>query len=132
MLAYDYPLLGLFWTMMFWFLWIAWIVLLVRVISDIFRNQHMGGGGKAVWTLFVILIPWLGVLVYLIAHGGSMRERDVEQAQARDEAFRSYVQDAAGSGAPSAADEIGRLADLKAQGVITDAEFTQQKAKLLA
>ena len=132
MLAYDYPLLGLFWTMMFWFLWIAWIVLLVRVISDIFRNRDMGGVGKAIWTLFVIVIPWLGVLVYLIAHGGSMRERDVEHAQARDEAVRSYVQDAAGNGAASTADEIGRLADLQAQGVITDAEFAQQKAKLLA
>jgi hypothetical protein len=132
MLAYDYPLLGLFWTMMFWFLWIAWIVLLVRVISDIFRNRDMGGVGKAIWTLFVIVIPWLGVLVYLIAHGGSMRERDVEHAQARDEAFRSYVQDAAGNGAASTAEEIGRLADLQAQGVITDAEFAQQKAKLLA
>ena len=72
MLAYDYPLLGLFWTMVFWFLWFAWIMLLFRVIADIFRSHDMGGVAKALWSIFVILVPWLGVLVYLIARGKSM------------------------------------------------------------
>ena len=131
MLAYDYPLLGVFWTMMFWFLWIAWIVLLFRVIADIFRSRDLGGGAKALWAIFVIVIPWLGVLVYLFARGHKMTEHDVQKAQAQDAAFRSYVQDAAGSGGGTA-DQLAKLADLKAQGVITDAEFAQQKSKLLA
>ena len=72
MLAYDYPMLGLFWTMMWWFLWIAWIVLVFRVIADIFRSHDMGGFAKALWAIFVIVVPWLGVFVYLIARGESM------------------------------------------------------------
>ena len=130
MLAYDYPLMGLFWTMLWWFFWIAWIVLLFRVIGDIFRSHDMGGWAKALWSIFVILAPWLGVLIYLIARGGSMAERDHRQAQAQDEAFRAYVQETAGSG--GTADELAKLASLREQGVLTDAEFTQQKAKLLA
>lgn len=132
MLGYDYPLLGVFWTMMFWFLWVAWIVLLVRVIGDIFRNRDMGGLAKGLWTLFVVVLPWFGVLLYLIAHGGSMRDRDIEQVQAQDDAFRSYVQEAAGSAPKGSADEIGKLATLRAQGVLSDTEFDQQKARLLA
>jgi hypothetical protein len=132
-LGYDYPLLGLFWTMMWWFLWIAWIVLLFRVIGDIFRSRDMGGFAKALWAIFVIVVPWLGVLVYLIARGNAMSDRDLEQAQAQDAAFRSYVQDVAGTnGSHGTADELSKLASLQAQGVITAAEFAQQKAKLLA
>lgn len=131
MLSYDYPLLGMFWTMLWFFLWVAWIVLLFRVIGDIFRNREMGGWGKALWTIFVVVLPFLGVFVYLIAHGRSMTDRDIAQAQAQDEAFRSYVQDAAGSNGGTA-DELSKLSDLKARGVITDAEFEQQKAKVLA
>jgi Short C-terminal domain/Phospholipase_D-nuclease N-terminal len=129
--AYDYPLLGVFWTMMIWFLWIAWIVVLFRVIADIFRSRDLGGFSKALWAIFVIVVPFLGVLVYLIARGHSMTDRDVQQAQAQDAAFRSYVRDAASSGGGTA-DELTKLANLQAQGVITDAEFAQQKAKLLA
>jgi hypothetical protein len=124
--------MGLFWTMMWWFLWIAWIVLLVRVISDIFRSDDMGGWGKALWSIFVIVIPWLGVLVYLIANGGSMAERDRDRALARDQAFRSYVQDAAAGSSGGAADELAKLATLRDQGLLTDAEFTAQKARVLA
>jgi hypothetical protein len=130
-LAYDYPLLGLFWTMMIWFLWIAWIVLLFRVIGDIFRSHDMGGGAKALWAIFVIVVPFLGVFVYVIARGRKMGEHDVAQAQAQEAEFRSYVQDVAGNG-NGAADELSKLAELRAQGVITDVEFAQQKAKLLA
>jgi hypothetical protein len=129
-LAYDYPLLGVFWTMMWWFLWIAWIVLLFRVIGDIFRSDDIGGFAKAMWSLFVIILPWLGVLVYLIARGRSMSSRDYQQAQASEAAFRSYVQEAAGSGGGSA-DELTKLADLRDRGVLSEDEFQQQKAKLL-
>ena len=131
MLAYDYPLLGMFWTLLWFFLWFAWIVLLFRVIGDIFRSRDMGGWGKALWSIFVILVPFLGVFVYVIARGHSMSERDVAQVQAQDVAFRSYVQDAASSSGGNA-DELSKLADLKARGVLTEAEFEQQKAKLLA
>jgi hypothetical protein len=129
--AYDYPLLGVFWTMMIWFLWIAWIVVLFRVITDIFRSRDLGGGAKALWAIFVIVVPFLGVLVYLIARGHSMADRDVQQAQAQDAAFRSYVQDVAATDGGTA-DELAKLANLQAQGVITDAEFAAQKAKILA
>lgn len=131
MLSYDYPLLGMFWTMLWFFLWFAWIVLLFRVIADIFRNRDMGGWAKALWTIFVVVLPFLGVFVYLIAHGGSMADRDIAEAQAQDDALRSYVQDAAASGG-GAADELSKLSDLKQRGVITDAEFEAQKAKVLA
>ena len=129
MLAYDYPLLGVFWTFMFWFLWIAWILLLFRVIVDIFRSRDLGGVGKAFWALFVIVLPWLGVLVYLIARGGRMAERDIEEATAREEAFQDYIRRTAGT--TSTAAELTKLSDLRAQRVITDTEFEQQKAKLL-
>jgi hypothetical protein len=130
MLAYDFPLLAMFWTLIFFFLWVAWIMLVFRVVIDIFRSKDLGGGGKAFWALFVIVIPWLGVLVYLIARGRSMTERDHADAVAHEEAVQTYIRQTAGSG--STADEISKLAALQAQGVITDAEFAQQKAKLLS
>ncbi|MBK9178728.1 MAG: SHOCT domain-containing protein [Acidimicrobiales bacterium] len=129
MLAYDFPLLAMFWTMIFFFLWVAWIMLVFRVVIDIFRSKNLGGVGKAFWALFVILIPWLGVLVYLIARGRSMAQRDHADAVAHEEAVQAYIRQTAGS--VSTADEISKLAALQAQGVITDAEFAQQKARLL-
>ena len=131
MFAYDYPLLGFFWTMLIFFLWIAWIMLLIRIFSDIFRNHDMGGVAKALWSIFVIFLPFLGTLIYLIAHGSDMAKRDLQHAQARQQEFDSYVRQTAGS-ASSSADELAKLADLKNQGVLTDAEFAAQKAKLLA
>ncbi len=131
-LAYDYPLLGMFWTFLWFFLWIAWIVVLFRVIADIFRSRDMGGFAKALWVIFVIILPFLGILVYLIARGHSMTERDLQQAQAQEQAFQSYVRQAAGSGGGGSADELTKLADLRDKGVISDAEFQAQKAKLLA
>ena len=131
MLAYDYPILGLFWTMLIFFLWIAWLMLLFKVIFDIFRSHDMGGVAKAFWAIFVIIIPWLGVLVYLIARGRSMQERDIDAMNAEQEAMNSYIRQTAGT-STSAADELAKLSDLKAKGVLTDAEFQQQKAKLLA
>ena len=131
MLAYDYPILGLFWTMLIFFLWFAWLMLLFKVFADIFRSEDLGGFSKAIWTIGVIILPFLGVFVYVIARGKSMGERDIARAKANDAAFRSYVQDAAGS-STGTADELARLAQLRDSGVLTDAEFAQQKAKLLA
>lgn len=131
MLAYDYPLLGFFWSMFILFLWVAWIILLFRVFADIFRNREMGGFAKALWSIFVILAPFLGVFIYLIANGDSMARRDVAQAQAAEADFQSYVRTVA-STSGGTADELAKLADLKSSGVITEAEFAQQKAKLLA
>jgi hypothetical protein len=132
MLAYDYPLLGLFWTMVLVFLWVAWIMLLFRVFGDIFRNRDMGGFAKALWSIFVIVLPFLGVFVYLVANGDSMARRDLAQAQAAEADFQSYVRNVAGSNGGGTADELSKLADLASSGVITEAEFAQQKAKLLA
>lgn len=130
MFAYDYPLLGLFWTLMFWFLWIAWILIVFRVIVDVFRSRDIGGVGKAFWALFVIVLPWLGVLVYLVARGGKMHERDIAEAKATEDALQDYIRQAAGT--TSTADELSKLAALQSQGVITADEFARQKAKLLA
>ena len=130
MFAYVYPILGVFWTMFMIFIWVIWIFILFRVIIDIFRSHDMGGGLKALWLLFVIILPFLGVFVYLIARGHKMAEHDQAAAQAQDQAFKAYVQDAAA--APSSADELAKLADLKAKGTITDEEFAAAKAKILA
>ena len=131
MLAYTYPLLSIFWTMLEFFLFFLWIWLLIIIFSDIFRSHDLGGFAKALWVLFVIIIPYIGVLVYLIARGGSMHERAEQQAARQQKAFDEYVKQAAGSSGDSA-DELSKLADLKAKGVITDAEFAAQKAKLLS
>jgi len=126
----SYPLLNAFWTMLWFFLWILWFFLLFRVILDIFRSKDLGGWGKAGWLIFVIILPFLGVFIYLIARGGKMTQRDEEDAQARDQAMRAYVRDAAQESSP--ADELAKLADLRERGVISDAEFQQSKAKVLS
>lgn len=129
---YDYPILGIFWTMILVFLWIAWIVVLFRVIVDVFRSSDMGGWGKALWMIFVVVLPFLGVFVYLIARGKGMSERDIAEAKASQQAFDDYVRDVAGGGGGGTAAELSKLAELKEKGVISDAEFDAQKAKLLA
>jgi hypothetical protein len=131
MLAYDYPILGLFWTMLIFFLWFAWIMLVFRIFADVFRSHDMGGLSKGLWCVFVIILPLLGVLIYLIVRGDSMVQRDVAAAKADEAAFRDYVQNAAGGGTSTAA-ELSKLAELHSAGVLTDDEFAQQKAKLLA
>ena len=128
--SYSYPLLGAFWTILEIFLWVIWIWILIYVFIDIFRSQDLSGGAKALWFIFVLFIPLIGVLVYLIARGGSMQERAVKQAQQQDQEARQYIREAAG--APSTADQLAQLADLRDRGVITPAEFDSQKAKLLA
>jgi len=129
-LAYDYPVLGAFWTIFWLFLWIVWIFILFRVIFDIFRSRDLGGWAKALWLIFVIILPFLGVFVYVIARGQGMSERDVQRAQESEQAFRSYVQQTATSSG-STADELTKLADLRDKGVISPAEFEAQKAKIL-
>jgi ABC-type multidrug transport system fused ATPase/permease subunit len=130
MLAYTYPLLNIFWTMLEFFLFFLWIWLLIVVFSDIFRSHDLGGFAKAIWVLFVVIIPYLGVLIYLIARGGSMHERAEQAAARQQKAFDTYVKQAAGG--QSDVDALSKLADLKSKGVITDAEFEAQKAKLLS
>ena len=132
MLAYSYPLLGAFWTLLWLSLWIIWIFLLFRVIIDIFRSHDLSGWGKAGWLIFVIILPFLGVFIYLIARGDEMGQRDVQDAQARDQEYRAYVQDAAAGQSPSGADQLAKLADLRDRGVISQAEFDQEKTKILS
>ena len=131
MLAYDYPILGVFWSMMIFFLWVAWIVLVFRVIMDIFRNHDMGGFAKALWLLFVIVVPWFGVLIYLLANGADMTKRAMQDQQDAQDQYAQYIRQTAGSGI-SSADELTKLASLRDSGAITDDEFAAQKAKLLA
>ena len=127
------PLLDLFWTMLWLFLFIMWIWLLISLYSDIFRRDDMSGWGKAAWVLFLIALPLLGALIYLIANGGSMAERQVKDAQAMQAAQEEYIRSVAtGGGGASAADELEKLAKLKASGALTEEEFSAQKAKLLA
>ncbi|MER7951629.1 SHOCT domain-containing protein [Streptomyces sp. NPDC096079] len=134
-LAYDYPLLSAFWTMLWFFLWVLWFILLFRIIADIFRDHSMGGWGKAGWLAFVILLPFLGVLVYVIARGKEMGHREVEHAVKKQEAFDAYVRQTAGTGAgaaPSRADELARLSDLRTKGDITEEEFRRAKEIVLS
>ncbi|MEU6842628.1 SHOCT domain-containing protein [Streptomyces sp. NPDC046716] len=129
----DYPLLDTFLTMLFFFLWIMWLFLLFRVIMDIFRDHQLSGWGKAGWLVFCLVLPFLGVLVYVIVRGRTMGERDVQQAQQREKAFKDYIRETAASPAePSATDELSRLSGLHDAGKLTDDEFRQAKTKLLA
>jgi hypothetical protein len=131
MFASEWGTGQVFWSMLWFFLFFIWIWLLILVFSDIFRSKDLGGWAKAIWVIFVILVPYLGVFVYLIARGHKMSEHAIESAQAQDAANRQYIQQVtASSGSP--ADELTKLADLKAKGAITDAEYADLKAKALA
>ena len=130
--ASSYPLLNLFWTIFIVFLWVIWIWVLIWVFIDIFRSRDLSGWAKALWFLFVLLIPLIGVLVYLIARGGSMQERAAQDAQQQDAELRSYVQEAAASAPASTADQLAKLAGLRDQGVISAEEFEREKARVLA
>ncbi len=120
-----------FLSMLYFFMFFIWIWLLIVVFGDIFRSHDLSGFAKTLWVIFVIVVPYLGVFVYLIARGHKMSEHAMQAAEAQDTAQRAYIQSAVG-GTTSTADELGRLADLKNQGVISDAEFEQLKAKALA
>ncbi len=128
--SYSYPILGAFWTIFMIFLWVIWFWILITIIIDIFRSHDLSGWAKALWFVFILFLPLIGVLAYLIARGGKMHERGVRQAQRQEEQLRSYVQEAAGS--QSAVDQLAKLADLRDRGVITAEEFDREKAKILA
>ena len=130
MLAADYPFLDILWTMFIFFLFIIWIWILITVFSDIFRRKDVGGGTKALWIIFVILLPYLGVLVYLIANHDGMADRNIAQMQKQQQATDAYIQSVAGSG--GAAAEIEKAKGLLDSGAITQAEFDSIKAKALA
>ena len=123
------PLFDLFWSMLWIFLFIIWIWLLISVFIDIFRSD-ISGWGKALWVIFVIVLPFLGVLIYLIVHGDDMQKRSMDRAVDQQAAQAAYIQDVAGSS--STADELEKLKGLHDRGVLTDDEFAAQKQKVLA
>jgi uncharacterized membrane protein YcjF (UPF0283 family) len=125
LIAADYPFLEVFWTILVFFSWVVWIWIVVTVLIDLFRRDDISGWGKAAWVVFVIVLPFLGVLVYLVAQHDGMRERSAKQAQADKQAFDQYVRDAAGG----PASEIAKAKELLDSGAITQAEFDAIKAK---
>jgi hypothetical protein len=127
-LAAEYPLLNVFLSMLYFFLFVLWIFLVFSVLVDVFRSSDLRGVGKTLWVLFIIVLPFLGVLAYLLIRGGSMHERSAQAAAAQDDALRAYIQQAGGAGT---ADELAKLAQLRDSGVITATEFDAQKARLL-
>ncbi len=137
--ASNYPVLDIFWTIIEFFLWVIWIWILIMIFIDIFRSHDLSGWGKALWFLFVLFVPLIGVLCYLIVRGGSMHERAARQAQRDADAFyASYGRHAAapptadGGGGASTADQLAKLADLRDRGVLSQEEFEREKAKVLA
>ncbi|MGA8723724.1 MAG: SHOCT domain-containing protein [Acidimicrobiales bacterium] len=129
MLASQYPLLDLFWTLFMVFAFVIWIWVLIAIFSDLFRSNDLSGLAKALWVIFIIVIPLVGILVYLIVRGHGMHDRAVTQANEQKQEFDAYVQQTAGT---NTADELAKLGQLKDNGTITQAEFDAQKAKLLA
>lgn len=127
--AVDYPFLNIVWTMLIIFAWVIWFWLLITVFSDLFRRHDIGGGSKALWVIFVIVLPFLGVLVYLIGQGDHMAERNMKMAQRQQEQMDAYVKSVAGGGSAA---EIERAKGLLDSGAISQAEFEQLKAKALA
>jgi hypothetical protein len=118
---------------MFWFmLLVAWIWLLISILGDIFRDRELGGGAKAMWVLFLVFLPWLGALIYLIARGNSMNERTQQAMAEAEKRQRAYIQDVSGGSTPSVAEQIRDLSALKESGHLTDAEYEQAKSKILA
>jgi len=121
----------IFFSLLWFFMFFIWIWLLIMVFADVFRSDDLGGWAKALWTLFVIVLPYLGVFIYLVARGNKLSERAASSARRKDEHMRAYVQGVAGSGSSPAA-EIQHLSELRSSGVLTDDEFARAKAKLLA
>jgi Short C-terminal domain/Phospholipase_D-nuclease N-terminal len=127
--AADYPFLEVLWTMLIFFAWVIWFWILITIFADLFRRHDASGGKKALWIIFLILTPFLGVLIYLIANHEGMNERNLRQARASQEQFKDYVQSVSGGGAAS---EIEKAKGLLDSGAISQAEFDQIKAKALA
>jgi hypothetical protein len=127
-IAADYPFLDVFWTIIIFFFWVIWIWIVIQVLVDVFRRHDIGGFAKALWVIFVVIVPWLGVLIYLIVEHDGMRDRSMQQAQAQKAALDDYVRGAAGG----SADEIAKAKQLLDQGAITQDEFNALKAKALS
>ena len=130
LLASSYPFLDVLWTMFIFFLWIIWFWLLFTVFVDVFRRHDIGGGKKALWLIFVIILPFLGVFIYIIVENDGMTQRNLDRAKAQQSQFDSYVRETAGSG--GSATEIANAKQLLDQGTITQAEFDAIKQKALA
>jgi ABC-type multidrug transport system fused ATPase/permease subunit len=128
--SYSYPILGAFWTIFMIFLWVIWFWVLITIFIDLFRSHDLSGWVKALWFIFILIFPLIGVLVYLIARGGKMHEHAARDARIQEQQFRKYVQETASSG--STADQLTKLAHLRDRGVITAEEFDREKAKILA
>jgi Short C-terminal domain/Phospholipase_D-nuclease N-terminal len=128
LIAADYPFLEVLWTMILFFAWVAWLWILFTVFADLFRRDDIGGWGKAGWVVFVIVLPFLGVLIYLIAQHDGMRERSARQARAQRQAFDQHLREAAGGSAT----EIAKATELLDAGAITQEEFDAIKAKALS
>jgi energy-coupling factor transporter transmembrane protein EcfT len=126
----DYPFLDIFWTLIIFFAWVIWFWLLITILADVFRRHDIGGGKKTLWVLFVIFVPLLGVLIYLLVNSGGMADRSTKEAQTAQAQFDSYVRETAGSG--GAAAEIEKAQKLKDSGAITEEEFQALKSKALA
>jgi hypothetical protein len=129
LIAADYPFLNILWTMIIFFAWVAWLVILFRIVADLFRRHDVSGWGKAGWMVVLIVLPFLGVLIYLIANGEHMAKRDAEQASAARADFDDYVKSVADTGGPAA--EIDRGKQLLDSGAITQVEFEAIKAKAI-
>jgi hypothetical protein len=132
MLLAEFGTGQVFWSMLWFFLFFIWIWLLMALFADIFRSPDLSGWGKALWVIFIIALPFLGILVYLIARGSEMQGRALHQAADHEAAFQAHVREVAGTTGAGAANELAKLADLRDRGVISDAEFQQAKAQALA
>ncbi|MEY9893096.1 putative membrane protein [Catenulispora sp. MAP12-49] len=131
----SHPLLNAFWMIFWFFIWVMWLILLFRIIADVFTDHELSGWAKVGWTLLVLLLPFIGIFIYLIARGDRMSERAQTHAEQNQQAFDDYIRKTAGSSAGQGngtVDQLARLADLKSSGAISDAEFQQAKQKLLA
>jgi hypothetical protein len=131
LIAADYPFLDVFWTMIIFFCWVAWIWVLIVIISDLFRRHDTSGWIKALWVIFLIVLPFLGVLIYLIANGSGMSRRQADSVRASQEQFDTYVQSVAGAGGGHAS-ELAKAKELLDSGAINQQEYDQLKAKVLA
>ncbi len=131
LLAAEWGTGQVFWSILWFFLFFIWLWMLIVVFGDIFRSDDLSGWGKALWSIFIIIVPYLGVFVYLIARGGKMGARAAADAKAQDDAFKQYVRQTAVSSPTSTADELERLAKLHDQGILNDAEYAQAKAKAI-
>jgi len=128
--AADYPLLNIFWTILIVFAWVAWFWVLITIISDLFSRHDIGGWGKALWMIFVVVMPFLGVFIYLVSQGKGMGERRMAQVQANQQQFDTYVRQVAANEGP--ADQIAKAKDLLDKGTIDQGEFDRIKAQALA